>query len=263
MPKPQLHVSGLMMLAKCGEQFRRRYIEGEIIPPGVAMIVGTATHRSIRANLQAKIESGRLLGVEATKDIARDALRDEWDKGVWLQDEERTRPKATQGEAIDKAVRLSGTHAQRLAPALKPTHVERKWTVELPGYPMDLVGEIDIQEAHLSVRDTKTSAKSPSADAADRSEQLTMYALAVKTIDHEAPEYVALDYLVDLKSGTKIKTVMSSRAVEDFEPLLRRVENAARVIESGSFVPARPDDWWCNPKWCGFYSSCPFVRRRR
>jgi hypothetical protein len=263
MPKPQLHVSGLMMLSKCGEQFRRRYIQGDIVPPGVAMVVGTATHASVRGNLSAKIEHGKLLPLEHAKAIARDQLNTEWEKGVLLDDEQKSSPHKAKSDAIDKAVRLSGAHAERLAPLLLPTHVERSWSLELRGFPIDLVGSIDIQEAKMRVRDTKTSAKSPSADAADTSEQLTVYAMAVKTLDGTGSISVYLDYLVDLRRVTKIVSLLSERRPEDYDPLLRRIENASICMEKGVFVPARPEDWWCSPKWCGYFSTCPYVRRRR
>ena len=35
------------MLSRCGEQFRRRYVEHDIVPPGVALIVGSAVDRSV------------------------------------------------------------------------------------------------------------------------------------------------------------------------------------------------------------------------
>jgi hypothetical protein len=263
MDRPQLHYSALMMLSKCGEQLRRRYIEGDIVPPGIAAVVGTATHSSVRANLSEKIQSGRLLTPTDAMAIARDQLNEEWEKGVLINDEERSRGiKALRGEAVDKVVRLAGAHAERIAPILTPTHVERSWLIELRGFPMDLAGCIDIQEGSISVRDTKTSAKSPSADAADKSEQLTVYSMAVSVLDGAPPRSVALDYLVDLKRGTKVQCLVSHRTREDFEPVLRRVENAAYAIEKGVFVPARADDWWCSRTWCGYYDTCKYVRRR-
>jgi hypothetical protein len=259
--KPQLHVSGLEMLSKCGIQFERVYINGERIPPGVALIVGTSTHKPIARNLENKIRAGVLLPIEEIKDIARDTLVNEWQKGVKLDDEEVKEGIAkVKAAAIDKAVRLSTLHATKTAPEIKPTHVERQWVVQLPGYPVDLAGALDIQEGLQSVRDTKTAAKTPPKTIADESIQLTAYALAVKVIDGQAVQKVQLDYLID-KTEPEAKPFTSTRDDEDFVTLLRRIERAVIAMEKGVFIPARETDWWCSPKYCGFHGSCPFVRQ--
>jgi hypothetical protein len=259
--KPQLHQSSLDMLFKCGEQYYRRYILGEKIPPGIALVVGSATHKSIEKNLTAKIKTGELLSVEQVKDVARDELEGMWKSGIRLDEEELKRGiQAIKGEAIDIAVSLSTLHRTDLAPILAPTHVERKFVVKLDGYPMDLSGTIDIQEGAKRIRDTKTAAKSPSQGDADSSLQLTMYGLAAKVVDGVAPQEFALDGLVKTKTP-KVVTLKTTRTDEDYQMLLRRVERSIAIIEKGAFTPARPTDWWCSRKWCGYWDSCPFAAR--
>jgi len=259
--KPQLHVSGLETLSRCGEQFRRRYIENEKRPPGIAAIVGTSTHRSIEKNLKSKMTSGNLLSIEEIKDTARDALEKNWTSGVMLNDKDvKIGIKKCKAEAIDKAVRLSTLHAEKNAPGIMPTHLERKWMIEIPNYPFDLVGQIDIQEGGLILRDTKTSGKTPAKTVADDSLQLTAYALAIKIIDGKAPEKVQLDYLIDTKEPSS-QSFPSTRDDEDFRVLLNRIERAIEIIQKGAFQPANQTDWVCNPKWCGWYSVCKFSKQ--
>jgi hypothetical protein len=259
--KPQLHVSGLEALSRCGEQFRRIYIERERIPPGVALIVGTATHKSVARNLESKIRTGSLLSLEEVKDTARDSLTNEWESGIKLDEEQIAAGiKRVKADAIDKAVRLSALHATKTAPILRPTHVERSWKIELPGYPLDLAGTLDIQEGSSSVRDTKTSGKTPAKTIADESLQLTAYALAAKVIVGKAVESVRLDYLIDT-TIPKYEPFSSTRDDADFKNLLLRIERATIAIEKGVFIPARETDWFCSSKWCGFWSSCPFSRK--
>src|SRR3990167_5757448 len=122
-PKPQLHQSGMDMLFKCGEQYYRRYVKGEKIPPGIAAVIGSATHKSIEANLSAKIQGGELLPVEWVQQVARDELEGIWKGGIKLDKDELAKGmKALKGEAIDTAVALSGLHRTNLAPSLEPTH---------------------------------------------------------------------------------------------------------------------------------------------
>lgn len=258
----QLHVSGLNMLSKCGIQFERRYIQGEKVPPGVGAVIGTATDRSITANLKNKIDTGSLLPVEAVTDIARDELLKEWDRGVLPDGDWEKAGDSAKGESIDHAVTLAALHHKRVAPRFSSDglRVQREWVLDVKGLPIQLAGTIDIQEGSERVTDTKTSKKSPAADEADRSLQLTMYALAVQQLDGQPPTKVALDYLVKLKDP-KAVFLESERKPEDFTHLLRRVQQAQKAIETGLFTPAPLDAWWCSKKWCGYHSSCPYARQ--
>lgn len=250
------------MLSKCGEQYYRRYVKGEKVPPRVAMAIGSAGHKSIESNLKAVINSGEMLPVEQVQDVARDELEGIWKSGVALTKEEMAvGMKAIKGGAIDTAVALSALHRTDLAPKLKPTHVERKFVIKLDGFPLDLAGQIDIQESTARIRDTKTAAKSPSQAEADDSLQLTMYGLATKVIDGESPSEFFLDALVKTKEP-KVVSVPTKRTNENYEMLLRRVERAALILEKGAFTPARTTDWWCSEKWCGYWDSCPFAQKR-
>lgn len=257
--------SQLSMLFRCGEQYRRRYIEGERLAPGIALVVGRAVDKSVTENLSHKMAEGALLPLDAIRSIARDDVQATWegDEGIALSEEEQAEGVAkVKGDAIDKSVRLAELHARRLAPALSPTAVQRKWEVSLEqaGYPATLVGVIDIQEGRDSIRDTKTAAKSPTADAAHLSDQLTLYALAVKVVDGVLPARLSLDFLVDTKEP-KVVPLETTRTEADFQPILRRVERALLVIDAGAFAPANPDDWWCSKRWCGYWQTCPLVRR--
>lgn len=258
--KPQLHPSGIVMFGKCGEQFRRRFIEGEIKPPSARMVVGSGVDRGVTANLRNKIATGELLPEEQVLDVTRDALAHEWEKGVELSAGEVEEGEAkTKDEAVDKAVRLATLHARALAPTIEPIHVQRQFVIELPDLPFDLAGTLDIQEISR-VRDLKTTAKSPDAAAAEVSIQLTAYALAIKVSDGESPREVALDYLVDLKKP-KATTLVATRTDDDYLALLHRGEVIAQAIEADIFPPAAADSWVCTERWCGYYRTCRYVRK--
>jgi hypothetical protein len=258
--KPQLHVSALGM--KCMEQFRRRYIEREVIPPGVALIVGTGTHKGVDVNMHHKMATGELLPEDAVADAARDGVNLAWDGGVKLEPEELQRGmKIVRGEAVDKAVRLAKLHHREKAPQINPIHAERPWALEIEGYPIDLVGRLDIQEAD-TVRDTKTSGKTPADTCAQKSLQLKAYALAVKILDGKPPSRVFLDYLIDTKTP-KSATFGHEPDAEDFQAVLNRLEVIAAAMKAGVFVPVEPDHWACSERFCGYHSTCRFVCRPR
>lgn len=252
--KPHLSISQLTMLARCGEQYRFRYIEGIKAPPGVSLIIGSGTHAAIEADLREKLRTGELLPDAAIADVAADATRERWaNDGPVVHEGD-----PGEGEAVDTAVALAQAHHRQLAPQIAPVALERGFVLDLPGFPFDLMGYVDIEEA-ARIRDTKTAAKSPSGPEADQSDQLTLYHLDA-TVRGKSPT-VALDYLVKTKVP-KVVTLESTRGPEDHARLLRRVEIAAKVIQAGAFAPTNPDNWWCSAKWCGYYERCAFGARK-
>ncbi len=259
--RPQLHFSGLDKLWGCGEAFRRIYIEKERPDANAAILAGIAVDRSVTMNLEHKILNGALLPLEEIKDKARDVVESEWKKRtiVMTADERAAGESVTRGAVTDKAVRLAALHAKEVAPKINPIHVARKWSIEIPGFPFDLVGEIDVQEKE-GPRDTKTSGKSPVSNIADLSDQLTTYDIAIMVLDGKAPDRVTLDYLVDNKTPVA-KTFTSTRNNADRQVLMNRVANAADAIQKGAFVPAQPTDWRCSIKWCGFAPTCPYFKQ--
>lgn len=260
MPNPQMHFSGLTTLWQCGIKFQFRYIQKLKRPPTAALVVGKGVDAATNSNLQNKIDKDVLLPVEQVSEIARDAVMHAVsDEGI-MPEKGQTEAAAT-AEGVDKAVRLSEFHATDLAPILRPAAVQKKWSLEIPGFPFDLVGTRDLDELDGTIRDLKTSKKSPNRNAAHVSDQLTTYSLAKFAFEKVIPPKVVLDTVVDLKRGPKISTLESTRTKEDYSVLINRIENASRVIESGMFTPAQPDAWWCSEKWCSYHDVCPYFRR--
>lgn len=269
--KPHLSPTQLGMLEKCGVQYQFRYLDKlKAKPPGANLHVGRGVHHAVELDLTEKMANAVLLPTEQIVDLARDGtLASMEESGLSL--EEHDTIAVAKGFAVDKAVRLAQLHHAELAPELQPVAVERKFRVELKGYPYDLVGVIDVEEERewthgdaggivRVVRDTKTSAKSPAKDAADTSSQLTFYAAGKLALDGVLPDKLVLDTLVDLKRGPEIRYSETTRDMADVQMLLRRVERATQVIQAGAFMPANPaTDWYCSAKWCGYHSQCPFA----
>lgn len=260
----QLHVSGLNLLAKCGIAFENRYLKHIEETRSVSLIVGSAVDRSVASDLNEKKDTGLLLSESDVKDIARDATVEEWQAGdVQVSEEDADDGwSPARDDAVDAAVGLAGLHHSSNAPQLEPTHVQRKWVLDTP-LGIQLAGTIDIQEGMKSIRDTKTSAKSPNKDTAALSLQLTTYAMAVDALDGGIPAMVGLDYLVRTPKRKDLKLVQieSTRNKSDFQHLVNRVAVAARIIESGVFTPAPVDSWWCSRKFCSYWSLCPYAAR--
>lgn len=262
--KPHLSASSIEMLEKCGIQYEFRYVNGIRKPPGFAAHKGTGVHRSAAKNLQQIIDTQEAAPLDECLDIAAETVKNEVaGQGVILSEEEKTIGIAKlTGDAVDGAVRLSRLHYSDLAPIINPTHVEREIVLEIPDFEYDILGYVDVvSDRGTTVRDLKTSGKSPSADDAHRSTQLTIYSLAIEVLDLKLVLLSCIDCLVDLKTPVA-KTITSYRTRQHYEALVDTMQLAARVIKSGAFMPAPPAAWWCAEKWCGYFAECPYGRRR-
>jgi hypothetical protein len=262
-PKKRLSISQLEQLTKCGVAYEKRYIKHIPSPFGLSLYVGSAVDHAVTRNLEAKMQSGMLLTVNEVGEIAAQKYDREVSEAeeISLKDDEKEIGKVAaiaNGQA--KAIRLAKLHAIEFAPSIEPIHLQRSLFLELPGYPFDIGGVLDIQE-HDRVRDTKTAGKTPAKSVADTSDQLTVYAMLVMFNDGYIPKELTLDYLVDNKTPIT-KQFTTERTEEDFDVLLRRINVACQAIETGIFLPARESDWWCGPS-CGYYANCAFVKRSR
>jgi len=266
--KPHLSASQLDMISKCPEQWRRRYIEGEIIPPGIAALKGKAVHKPAEVNFRQKIETHDDLPVEEFRGLAASAFEAELAGGYLLSSEEEGRGRAVViGEAKDATVRMAAFHATDQAPDYQPELVEQQFRIVLPGS-HDLVGVIDMADEDRRVVDLKTSGKAKNQADADGSIQLTAYAAGYRVLTGEPPAELRLDTIVQThgkKAGTTEKRdiVTTARGPADFSALAQRLNIVTRQIESGIFPPAPVGSWWCSAKWCGFHSTCRFVNHER
>jgi len=260
----QLHISQIECYTRCPEQFRRRYICGEKLPPGIALITGSGMHKGNETTLRYKMDKKELPPVEMAKEAARDYVADEFEKGeIFLNDEEKDAGlDATRAAAIDTATALTAIHHKILAPEVNPISVERAWVLEIKGFPVSLGGTIDTDEGDI-IDDWKSSAKSPSEGAADESSQLTMYCLAKKVLDGSIPR-ARIGYLIKTKEP-KALWQETSRTNDDFKSLLFIIERVSAAIEKECFPFAAaqsPRPWICSKKFCGYYDTCPAISRR-
>ncbi len=273
-PKPQLHVSMLDMLSRCGIAFQRRYgarfgvwHQEEIVPPSIALATGSTVHRSVEKNLRTKIETGALLPREAVADHARDEALALWHEGVILTDAEAVNVTRTQGDMIDQSISLALCHYDNFAPEINPVQVEEKFVVTLEGYPFDLAGTIDLRESKR-LGDVKTKAATPAGNPAI-SPQMDMYTLGWysgsldKALSGTLPELVKIYALIK----TKVPKAVPFEAVPEkiwLNRILARIERAIIIIETvkegkAVFAPADPEHpFSCSARYCGYSRSCPF-----
>jgi len=256
MPK-HISVSQISMHSKCGEQFRRRYEEGEICPPGFAALTGSGVHAGAAHAMEWKREHGGNVSPDDVRDVAVAGLDERFGAdGAMLTSEETDQGVAASlGAARDRTAALAHFWGCVVQPEYNaPQWVEERWEFGLPNG-QTLLGITDLATPGL-VTDWKTGRRKLSQREADTSLQLTAYAIAYRRRYGVMPN-VRLDCLTSRKQTTR--TVLNaSRGMTHVEQFAARLRAFTKSVASGSFVPCLPTEWFCSEKWCGYAKTCPY-----
>lgn len=262
--RPHLSATQLDCLFTCGERYRRRYVEGEKIAPGIALLIGSCTHKGIEINFRQKIASHQNLPrrdvVEAAVAGIHSTIAED---GVELDAAEQSRGRdAVVGDAVDSVAMLAGLHYDTQAQDYQPVAIEKEILIPFPNATHDMMGFIDLVDDHERVIDFKTAGKSKSQTDADSSVQLTIYAASHWREHARMPSECRLDVLVKTKTP-KRQIVTTQRDPTDLRALLARVNAALTIIQAGNYGPCVPGHWQCSPKYCGYFRTCRFVNGER
>jgi hypothetical protein len=254
--------SMLGMFLRCPHQFERRYLRGEIIPPGIAARRGSATHKAAQLNHEQKLHTQADLPLEDLQDAARDhyvtLIKDE---GVFIPKDQLPDKDRLLAAGLDATVRLTTLYREALAPTIQPFLVEERLTCEV-GLPLPLQGTIDVLTTDQWLPDLKTADKSKGPKDADYSLQLTFYAGLVAHRTGTWPQRISLEVLVNTKAP-KLQSLPTTRGPADWTNLVQRVHLMVAQIEAGLFPPCDPSAWICSPNWCGYFWTCTYALTRR
>ena len=257
-----LSVSQLGMFQRCGEQYRRRYIELEVIPPGIAARIGTGVHKAAEINYRRKLESGQDMPLDAFQDAAADAYHKSIQEGVFFAPDEVAGAKIALAEGKDTAVALAGLYRREVTPTVQPALIEERITIELPGVDIPIVTVLDLYTVDKSLRDLKTTGKKWAEAKAHTSHQPTAYREAIKAATGEEPASIQFDVLVSTKTPA-LQSLLTTRTDNDTAILSRQFGLMLAALHAGIFLPAEPDAWVCGPKWCGYFYTCPYISMHR
>jgi len=259
--KEHLSVTQLNMMLRCGEQYRRRYVEGEKIPPGIAVHRGAGIHKGAEFNYRQKIETRKDLPEKEIVDYAVSAFDTSLaDRGYTLSTEEqKIGSKKVLAIARDSTAELASLFAKEVAPSVQPEFVEHKLVIPLPGLRSALIGILDCIAEGGVIEELKTKGKRPSQVDVDEDEQFTWYFMAFRHAFGHPPGKLVLRSLLDLKTPqVDVKTTVRDDA--DVQSLLNRITWMYRALKAGIFAPAPRGAWWCSDRFCGYWQTCPYVR---
>lgn len=277
--KIALHQSTLSLLSKCGMMAKFYVVDGIKQPPTLPAVVGTAVHDATHANLAHKREFAITMDSDDLWELAGERFDATCDgEAPKLADDEKDDPKAARHEARELARRLAVLHSVKIAGDIDPVELEVQLRCSVAGFDYDLQGTIDVVAEDVldpndiakpgvvvtMLRDTKTSRSQMTKEDVRDSVQLAMYTLLWKAHTGQHVRRVALDVLQKTKNGAAYS--LEDDATLNFQPLLLRIEAAAKVLDTGAFMPvdpSGPSGWVCQPRFCGYYDRCPFGRRAR
>lgn len=264
--KQKRHVSPsqLAMYMRCGEQYRRRYLDGQKLPPGVALLRGSSLHKAAEMDFRHKRDRGEDLH---RNDVVAIAVS-EFDKRsaneeIHLGPDERARGRAiVLGEAKDSVAALAGTFRDEIAPKHAPHVVEQEQAIEIPGTNTDLVGRVDwIEPADGTIVDLKTRTRASAVGEHAKSPQFTTYALVRANVTGDPPPRIIVEELIDGQTPRTNTVVVPKKERADFVSLLESYAEMLKGIERGVFMPAygQAGAWWCGARFCGYHGTCKYV----
>lgn len=264
MIKPHMSSSRLETFWRCGEQYRRRYEERHIIPPGIVLLVGTGVHVGAETNFRQKIESHVDLPIDDVIDAAVAGFETRLRKESFelTTEEQSIGARRVIADATDQVAAMAEILAIEVAPDYQPIDVEVATLIELPTTSHDLLTVTDLRDDQSRVTDFKTAGRKKNQQEADSSIQLTAYAAAYRADKGEDPKEVRLDTLLKTKRVDR-QLLVSHRDESDYEVLANRIDATLAAINAGIFTPTSPTNWQCSERWCGYARTCPFFSKRK
>lgn len=254
--------SKISTYSRCGEQFRRRYVEGHIIPPNIAMVAGTGVHRGAEANEVQKITTRTDLQPADIIERSVEAYRAEMSGGGVIEEVQHTGSvlRDLKQDGIDRTAKLAGLYATAIAPTYQPASVELPISIVAGEIKINMV--IDTVTDDDVIRDRKTTGQTPPANFAANAWQLSANAAGFYATYGRMPSAVVYDALVDLKAPKYVES-RATREISDVQAVLDRVQEYDRAITAGIFLPTTDTRMVCQPHLCGYYQTCRYVTKAR
>jgi RecB family exonuclease len=246
---PLLSASSVTTFLRCGMQWYYGYVAAVKSPPSLKQARGVAVHKAVEVNMRQKITTR----VDMPIDDVADAYATEFD--VLSDDIESDRHEI--GDYKDSGIKLTRLHTKTIAPEIQPVWVEQPVQFKINDIPFS--GQVDLLDDESRIRDTKTTARKPTADSYILN--MTGYALSYRQITGTIETDTVLDYLVATKQPYYLP-IMAGGPVSD-EEIVRFaniVESVAFAIKAGRFVPNGLASGACS--WCGYKNICPAYQRR-
>lgn len=255
-----LSASSVTTFLRCGQQWFYAYVAGVKSPPSLRAIRGIATHRAVEVDMTQKLVTAVDLPLQDMLDAYDTSWTAETADGFDASDE-------PEGVVKDKGYELVELYHKEVAPFIQPALVEAPIQFDINGQPYS--GQIDLArwvttdywdgpETRMEIRDTKTTARTPSGDSYLLN--MTGYALGLRQQIGQVEHDIVFDYLIAKKEPTYKELRMGGPITDDqISRFSNIVGSVSQAIEAGRFVPNGLQSNACS--WCGYKPICPAYLR--
>lgn len=261
--KSHISASQIGMYSTCGESYRRRYINGDIVPPSIAMLTGTAGHKAIQINNEQKISSKKSMNANDIKDLISDSVEEQFEKEYIVTEEEKALSKETiKGNVKNSLIPLASS-IEEASGLYQPISVEETSFIEIPSIKQRIKFIMDVETDDGRIIDNKFSSKKKTQVDADTNPGLTVYTMAYMAKHKKRPSGIQFHNFISSKSKNELAVIDTTRTKEDLTAFYNRIVTVTMAIDSGVFPPAQFGSWKCSPRFCGYYSTCKYVNRSK
>lgn len=278
-PVDHLSATSLAMFQRCPEQFRRRYIRGEKERPGAALVLGSAFHFAQERNFSQKITSHEDLSVPEVLEAYHAGFDAAIEKNGGVNEiawDEREKPDTLRA----KGKIVTESYREQVAPSLQPLEVEERFSIELEGVPVRIVGAIDFYGHRIQglndpdpsdegshellygekVIDYKTSGKKVSSLKPEWLLQARDYQFVKKApVEYHVAVKTKEPQIITPQTEQALRIEVSDSALDTTALLLRRISETIAAYNA-TFGPdqywpgAITHPWACG--YCGYRPSC-------
>lgn len=248
--------SALGTFRRCPEQYRRRYLLGHKEPPNIRLLWGTADHSALEHNWRQKIDSHEDLPVTEVQEAFAAHLDEVVEQSggesevVW----DGKKP----GEIKDAGVQLVSAYHSAVSPTVQPTAVERKFSLELPGVPVPIIGYIDL-ETSGPVIERKTAARKATTIPGRNVLQASVYQLVTgRSVDFHFSVKTKTPQVLTPADHPGLTMPVTARELRE-RMVVTTVQALAATFERHGRDEPWPDaiaDDHCS--WCGYRPTCPW-----
>ncbi len=262
LPTGYLSPTQVTMHKRCGRQYEFRYVEKKKSPPGVALVEGSSHHVSLEYNNKYKVQQHKDRVSKQVVSRFEDEFSDRRKTvGDWGFD--------TFDKVIKRGRVLVPKYLKRFAPFFQPMFIERKTEFKIQNLSflciLDAAGTLRLPKMgsrSTVVVDYKCTGRTQAAATLDSDIAMSAYGwVANDVLKLDAP----VVGFCNLKK-TKIPQIewkpglITPGRLRWFRSL---VLDVARSVSKGNFPLAKPDEWYCSERFCGYWSLCRGKTQRR
>ena len=266
-PLPTVSPTQVRTYQRCPLAYKHRFLERWTGIQSAAGLLGHAVHSAIEAALKAK----RRFRQDPSAEEMERIFDRVWDRGLPPETETAGASREEFDSVREEGYDMLSFYLEEVALKVRPHLVEQRFSFELEGVPVPVVGQVDLIETDGVVVDHKTSLRPYREDYLDNDVQLFCYAVgyAFFRLGVQArkgvipPAFMVGDARVDVivrGAEPRLQQIRKKYSNDDLNRIAEVLRDIAMKIGSGVFpafweVEDRDEPWrTCDS--CGYRDRC-------